>query len=300
MTERPPQNGNRPGQNYNRNRSGGSGGRPPQRFNRNDQGSGGYRKKTSSGFKEFALQTGTIIYVLDIMEHGNPSSQRGQVTPIIQAIETPSFNLFEMSYNRGQELRVQEKVVIDNTPNCKVGRARRRLKYHGLTQTAKDLLQSTIELHFADAEPLYVAFLNNAQSLTKKRHQLNLLPGVGEKLMWDILKERETKKFESFDDFDNRCKMKVKGLIAKRILNEIIDDEQKHYLFVKRRSEAPESQSSPGGYQDRPRGDGGSYGNRPRGDGGSYGGRPRGEGGYGDRPRRPSGGSSDGYHQKRF
>jgi putative nucleotide binding protein len=304
MTERPPQDRNsRPGQNYNRNGSGGRPqGQPYQRFNRNDrndQGPGGYRKKTS-GIKEFALPTGTIVYILDIMEHGSPSSQRGQATPIIQAIETPGFNLFEMSYNRSQEIRVQEKVVIDNMGSSKIGKVRRRLKYQGLTQTAKDLLLSTLELHVTDSEQLYLAFLNNAQSLTKKRHQLNLLPGVGEKLMWDILKERETKKFESFDDFDTRVKVKIKSLIAKRILNEIIDDEQKHYLFVKRRSEAPETQSSQEGYQDRPRGDGGSYGNRPRGDGGSYGSRPRSDGGYGDRSRRPSGGSSDGYQPKRF
>ena len=47
-------------------------------------------------------------------------------------------------------------------------------------------------------------------------------------------------------NFDERIKTihNIRNLMSKRILNEIIDDEEKHYLFVKRRKEKPPQQGS--------------------------------------------------------
>jgi putative nucleotide binding protein len=52
---------------------------------------------------------------------------------------------------------------------------------------------------------------------------LELLPGIGKKHMWDIIKARKEKPFESFDDIKKRVTMlsdPVK-LISKRILLEL-------------------------------------------------------------------------------
>jgi putative nucleotide binding protein len=235
----------RSGQGYDRNRY--------QRRGTNQ----GYRKdryqRKRSGPKEFYLPQGTIIYVLDILEHGHVSGYRGG-GPIIQAIETPNFNLFEMYYEKGVEIKIQEKIVITNKETSKVGKVKKRLKYHGLTVTSKELLQNTIELHLDDFEQVYVKFLNNAGPITKKRHQLNLLPGVGQKVMWEILNERKNP-FENFADFDSRVKSinNIKGLLSKRILNEIIDDEAGRYLFVKRRQPRRDNRGSQGSYRSRSR-----------------------------------------------
>ncbi|MHA1340851.1 MAG: DUF655 domain-containing protein [Promethearchaeota archaeon] len=196
------------------------------------------KSKTKKG-TGFYLPTGTIVYVLDILPHGRMASNDNKWIhkPLIQAMEAPGFNLFEMEYNKDANIQLQEKIVIQRGPNAKVGKVIRRLSYHKLTQTSKDLLQSTIELHLQDREDLYVNFLNNAGPITQKRHSLNLIPGIGEKLMWEIIKARETKKFESFEDFEKRVGIRdIKSLISKRISNEIIDDEARHYLFVKRKA----------------------------------------------------------------
>lgn len=202
-------------------------------------------QRNRSGPKEFNLPYGTIVYVLDILERGHFDGYRGG--PIIQAIETPGFNLFEMHYNKNNPVKIQEKTVVTNDVNGKIGKVKKRLKYHGLTITSKELLNSTIQLHLEDAEQLYIRFLNNAGPITKKRHQLNLLPGVGEKVMWEILEARK-KPFESFKDFDERVKSinDISGVLTKRILNEIIDDESSRYLFVKRKIKKPDNR------QDRP------------------------------------------------
>ncbi len=203
--------------------------RSQNRNNRNYKGSH-YKKP-----REFSLPSGTVIYILDVLEHGHISQGRSGQFPLVQAIETPDFNLFELSYKRGAEIKLQDRVVLG--PDSIVGKVRKRLKYHKLTQTGKDLLQSTIEMHLEESEPLYVTFLNTAGPITTKRHKLNLLPGVGQKLLWEIIDHRNKVPFESYKDFDEQIKSihNIKNLIAKRILNEIIDDEEKHYLFVKRR-----------------------------------------------------------------
>jgi len=185
--------------------------------------------------------------VLDILEYGHfQKNPRSQVTPIIQAIECPGFNLFEMEYDTKQVIRIQEKIIISKDPSCKVGRVVKRLKYHGLTQTAKELLQNTLELHIQEKEQYYINFINKAGPITKRRHVLNLFPGVGEKLMWEIINAREQKPFESFEDFHTRIKSikSLPTLISKRIINELIDDEERHVIFVKRRQSSSRSAGS--------------------------------------------------------
>lgn len=206
-----------------------------------NRGNKNYKSQQYKKPKEFALPTGTTIYILDVLEHGHVRDGRRGQFPLVQAIEAPDFNLFELSYKRGAEIKLQDKVVLG--PNSVVGKVRKRLTYHKLTQTSKDLLSSTIEIHIEEAEQLYLSFLNTAGPITTKRHKLSLLPGVGQKLLWEIIDQRNKVPFKSYSDFDERIKSihNVKTLIAKRILNEIIDDEEKHYLFVKRRKPKPQA-----------------------------------------------------------
>ena len=64
-------------------------------------------------------------------------------------------------------------------------------------------------------------------------HQIELLPGVGKKHMWEIIEARKEKDFDSFDDIKKRVKLMPdpKKAIIKRILQEI-EGNEKHRLFV--------------------------------------------------------------------
>ena len=209
-----------------------------------NKGGKNYKGQQYKKPREFSLPSGTVVYILDVLERGHIRDGRSGQFPLVQAIETPGFNLFELSYKRGAEIKLQDKIVLG--PDSLVGKVRKRLNYHKLTQTSKDLLPSTLELHIEDSESLYVNFLNTAGPITTKRHKLSLLPGVGQKLLWEIIDQRNKVPFETYADFDERIKSvhNIKNLISKRILNEIIDDEEKHYLFVKRHK--PKSQQGSG------------------------------------------------------
>ena len=57
-----------------------------------------------------------------------------------------------------------------------------------------------IEQVVTDREQDFVTFFNKAISITPKLHMLHLLPGIGKKLMWEVLEARNRKPFENFAD----------------------------------------------------------------------------------------------------
>ncbi|MBW3022186.1 DUF655 domain-containing protein, partial [Candidatus Woesearchaeota archaeon] len=79
----------------------------------------------------------------------------------------------------------------------------------------------------------FVDFFNKAQPLTTRMHQLELLPSLGKKHMWQIIEERKEKPFESFLDIKNRVKLMPdpEKIVIKRIINELSGIE-KHKIFV--------------------------------------------------------------------
>ena len=85
----------------------------------------------------------------------------------------------------------------------------------------------------AKSQKKFLDFFNNAGPINARRHQLELIPGIGKKHMWAILETRKEKPFESFEDLKARVKLMPdpENAIAKRIIVEM-NDEDKYKLFV--------------------------------------------------------------------
>ena len=66
-----------------------------------------------------------------------------------------------------------------------------------------------------------------------RMHQLELLPGMGKKHMWEVIEARKEKPFENFEDLKNRVKLlpNPKQVVIKRILLEM-EGKDKHRIFV--------------------------------------------------------------------
>ena len=65
-------------------------------------------------------------------------------------------------------------------------------------------------------------------------HALKLLPGVGQKHMWEILNARNRQKFTTFQDISDRTSISnPTKLIAQRIIKELQREGVKYYLFSK-------------------------------------------------------------------
>ena len=118
----------------------------------------------------------------------------------------------------------------------KIQRVKRRLRYDELTHSAVQELSFAIERIVKDREKDFVDFYNRAIPITPKLHMLHLLPGIGKKLMWEIIEEREKKQFDSFADISQRIKTipHPDRMIVKRILVRILRIRTSNFISVSR------------------------------------------------------------------
>jgi putative nucleotide binding protein len=173
--------------------------------------------------------------VLDILMKGHPDDPRPvfKREPIIQAVGVSQFKLLEL-VPKSLEIQIHENVYIGDGEREKIERVKRRISYDELTQTSRVELPFVVDQLVAEKEPEFVQFFNKSISITPKLHMLHLLPGIGKKLMWEILKEREKKPFDSFADISHRIKSipHPEKMVANRIMEELQDPNVKYHVFT--------------------------------------------------------------------
>ena len=173
--------------------------------------------------------------VLDFLPNGYPFDTRPshKKTPIVQALGQKYFALLELVPKKDVFLQPYKEVYIGEGKRDEIHHIIGRLPVDRLTQTAKSELEFVIKDVIKKNEKQFVDFFNKASPLTTRMHQLELLPGLGKKHMWEILEERDVEEFKSFDDLKKRVKLMPdpEKAVIKRILLEI-EGNEKHRLFV--------------------------------------------------------------------
>jgi len=173
--------------------------------------------------------------VLDFLPNGYPFDDRPshKKTPIAQAIGKTNFTLLELVPKKDIFLQPHEEVYIGEGKRDKIHHINGKLVMDRLTATAKNELKYIIKDLVHTNEKKFIDFFNSAQPLTTRMHQLELLPGLGKKHMWEIIEARKEKEFDSFDDIKKRVKLMPdpETTILKRIMEELTGNE-KHRLFV--------------------------------------------------------------------
>ena len=171
--------------------------------------------------------------VLDFMPTGKPSAYKTE--PLAQVIGKDYFTLLELTPQTGKTFVIGEEVAIGKEGRDKVEVIKGRITFKNLTSNSLAELEGIVTKLVEENKEKYLGFYNISRGITLKRHQIELLPGMGKKHMLAILDEREKKNFESFEDITVR----VKGVpdpfkaIVKRILEELEGADDKHYLFVR-------------------------------------------------------------------
>ncbi len=175
--------------------------------------------------------------VLDVLLKGHPDDPRPifKREPLVQAIGISQFKLLEL-IPKTTDIQLHENVYIGDGEREKIERVKRRISYDDLTQTAKLELPFAVEKIVREKESEFVQFFNKSISISPKLHMLHLLPGIGKKLMWEILGEREKKPFESFADISQRIKSipHPDKMIIARVMEELQDPSVKYHLFTSR------------------------------------------------------------------
>ncbi len=183
--------------------------------------------------KEEKKEVNAII--LDLLAKGYPNDPRPiyKREPVVLAVGVEQFKLLEL-YPKTLDIAIGEAVYIGGGQRNKIERVKRRLRYDELTRGAIQELPFVVDQIVADRESDFVDFYNKSISISPKLHMLSLLPGIGKKLMWEIIGEREKKPFESFADISARIKTlpHPEKMIAKRVIEELEKPEVKHHLFT--------------------------------------------------------------------
>ncbi|MBI2597576.1 MAG: DUF655 domain-containing protein [Candidatus Diapherotrites archaeon] len=171
--------------------------------------------------------------VLDFLPHGRSTGFKSE--PVALVLGTDYFTLLEVIPKTGVELKVGETVLIGKDSRDKVEYIKRRVSFNELTSSAVSELENMVEKIVLQKEQQFVDFFNTSRPITLKRHQLELLSGLGKKHLFEILKVRESEPFKSFDDIKKKVHMMpdVVHMLVKRITEEISGEDEKHYLFVR-------------------------------------------------------------------
>ena len=172
--------------------------------------------------------------VLDYLAHGR-SDEGGPAynqEPVAQALGVEGFRLYELVVESDAGVSIGDELVV-RPPEPPVTEFR-EMTYADLSQGAQSELEYVIDELIEANEARFVDVFNEAQPITLRLHQLNLLPGIGDKLRDQILDARKRGPFDSFDDMAARINglHDPEGVIRERILSELQEDDVKYSLFV--------------------------------------------------------------------
>ncbi len=180
--------------------------------------------------------------VLDYLAHGLSDDGRPQYakSPAGYAMDIEDFGLYEVAFDEDERLTIGSEVVVEPDEERDIVVDAHPVEYDTLSSGAQSELEYVVQDLVEDHEERFVDFYNDAQPITLRLHQLNLLPGIGKKLRNGILDERKRKPFDSFEDLEDR----VSGLhdpdeiLAERIIQELRDDDLKYKTFVGQRDQS--------------------------------------------------------------
>lgn len=174
--------------------------------------------------------------ILDFLPNGYPFDNRPMFrkTAIAQALGTSHFSLLELIPKKEASLQAMHVVYIGEGKRDEIHHVSGKLLPEKLTETAKHALEEAVKELVGKSKEKYVEFFNKAGAITTRMHQMELLPGIGKKHMWEIVEKRQDKPFENFEDMRARIKLlpDPEKAVVKRIISEI-NNEDKYKLFVR-------------------------------------------------------------------
>lgn len=171
-------------------------------------------------------------WVIEYLPLGHAAAIRRE--PVVQLLGTRFFTILEATVKPTATIMLGQKVYVGKEGREEVLHIKGRITYTELTNGAKDFLSNILKKAVEEREADFVTFINNAKPISIRVHTLDLLPGIGKKNMEALIRERETKPFESLADIHKRVPTLSDpvGVFMHRILSEL-EGKEKYYLFTK-------------------------------------------------------------------
>jgi putative nucleotide binding protein len=177
----------------------------------------------------------SYVYVLDYLPAGRSTERGFHREPVALALGETELKLLEVLPRPGQSLVPGSRipVVPVNGAPPPIDHVRRRLGYDELTGAARTELSVALERLVLADPARFLRMFNDSESVSRRFHLLELLPGIGKKTMQAIVEERKRGPFASFEDIESRLHLKSPQLlIVGRIEAELEGVGDKYRLFV--------------------------------------------------------------------
>jgi len=177
------------------------------------------------------------VYVLDYLQKGRGDLPPFKRQPTVYGIGETQFTLLELVPRSNQSFNIGDRIYVGKNSDKreKISKIKGRVNYEDLTSTAHGEMPYVLLDVIKDNEARFVKFFNEAPAISTRFHVLELLPGLGKKMMHEILDERKKKPFTSFKEMCDRINFlrDPNKLISKRVELELTDPEQKYRLFTR-------------------------------------------------------------------
>lgn len=182
-------------------------------------------------------------YVLDYLSQGRTDPNNPQRPmrrePIVLAVGESEFKLFELLPQKSVTLSIGDRVYIGKDVELReqIHSVKGRIGYDKMTHTASAELPFILEEIIRNNEERFVEFFNNAHPINTRYHMLELLPGMGKKMMWAVVSDLKANgPFKSLTELEERVSIlhHPEKILAKRIEHEIKERALKYRLFVAR------------------------------------------------------------------
>lgn len=160
-----------------------------------------------------------------------PPDRDEEESRYIQVVGESRFTLLELAPADSANLSPGDRVAIESED---ITRVHRRLTYQTLTQAAQDSLKATIEDIITANEQQLIDFYNNAQPIGLRKHQLDVLAGIGDTRREAIIDERRRGPFADFADLEARVDSlhDPQTLLVERVLTELSEVEEIRYKLL--------------------------------------------------------------------
>lgn len=160
-----------------------------------------------------------------------PAAATDSDVALVQGIGEEYFTLMEVEAPADTDLTASDRVEL--AESGRLGSVTRQLTYETLTESAQAALRATVGASIQRHEDRFIDWYNTAEPISLRRHQLDLLPGIGTSLRDAIIDKRKRRPFEDFTDLEERVEQlrTPHEILVERVLTELREDTD-YQLFV--------------------------------------------------------------------
>jgi putative nucleotide binding protein len=175
--------------------------------------------------------------VLDLLPNGRSDDDRPSYErpAVAYAVGETAFRLYELEFVDGADAGIGDWVTIRPAETRTAVDRFREVSYEDLSNAARSELEYAVT-EIVDGDPeRFVGFYSEADPLSLRTHQLDLLPGVGDTIRNNVLDARKRGPFESLGDVEERVSgfHDPRETLIDRILTELRDEDLNYRLFVR-------------------------------------------------------------------